>query len=77
MVTLFSTGCPKCRVLEQKLNNKQIEYSKDSNMDEIINQGFMSAPVLKVDNIYLDFASAVKWVNEQVEMDIDCDSCRL
>lgn len=77
MVTLFSTGCPKCRVLEQKLNNKQIEYSKDSNMDEIINQGFMSAPVLKVDNIYLDFANAVKWVNEQVEMDIDCDSCRL
>jgi hypothetical protein len=77
MVTLFSTGCPKCRVLEQKLNNQQIEYSKDSNMDEIINQGFMSAPVLKVDNIYLDFTNAVKWVNEQVEMDVDCDSCKL
>lgn len=77
MVTLFSTGCPKCRVLEQKLNNKQIEYSKDSNMDEIINEGFMSAPVLKVDNVYLDFTSAVKWVNGQVEMDNDCDSCKL
>lgn len=77
MITLFSTGCPKCRVLEQKLNNKNIEYTKDSNMDEIINQGFMSAPVLKVDDIYLDFTSAVKWVNDQTIMDIDCDSCKL
>jgi hypothetical protein len=77
MVTLFSTGCPKCRVLEQKLNNKQIEYSKDSNMDEIINQGFMSAPVLKVNDVYLDFTSAVKWVNNQTIMDFDCDSCKL
>lgn len=64
MITLFSTNCPKCRVLEQKLNNKNVEYIKDSNMDEIINQGFMSAPVLKIDDIYLDFTSAVKWVND-------------
>lgn len=77
MITLFSTGCPKCRVLEQKLNNKNIEYAKDSNMDEVVNQGFMSAPVLKVNDVYLDFTNAVKWVNEQVEMDIDCDSCKL
>jgi len=76
MVTLFSTNCPKCRVLEQKLNQKNIDFDKDSNMDEVINQGFMSAPVLKINDIYLDFTSAVKWINGQDIADFDCDSCQ-
>ena len=29
-ITLYSTGCPKCKVLEAKLNNKHI-YSKLEN----------------------------------------------
>ena len=28
MVTLYSTGCPRCTVLEKKLEQKKIEYSK-------------------------------------------------
>ena len=26
-VTLYSTGCPKCKVLVAKLNNKNINYN--------------------------------------------------
>lgn len=76
MVTLFSTNCPKCRVLEQKLNQKNIEFNKNSDMNEVIEKGFMSAPVLKIDDVYLDFTSAVKWVNGQDIADFDCDSCQ-
>lgn len=76
MVTLFSTNCPKCRVLEQKLNQKNINFNKNSDMDEVIEKGFMSAPVLKIDDVYLDFTSAVKWVNGQDIADFDCDSCQ-
>lgn len=65
MITLFSTDCPKCRVLEQKLNNKNIEFTKSSDIQEIIDKGFMSAPVLKVDNIYYDFKQGVDWVNNE------------
>lgn len=64
MLTLFSTNCPKCRVLEHKLNQNHIAYEKSSDIQEVIDKGFMSAPVLKVDDIYLDFTSAVKWVND-------------
>ena len=76
MVTLFSTNCPKCRVLEQKLNQKNISFNKNSDMNEVIEKGFMSAPILKIDDIYLDFTSAVKWVNGQDIADFDCDSCQ-
>ena len=36
-----------------------------NNIDEAIDNGFMSAPVLKVGNEYMDFGAAIKWVNNQ------------
>lgn len=65
MITLYSTGCPRCAVLRQKLDAAHIDYSISDNINDIIAQGFMSVPVLKVDNKYMDFGQAVKWVNNQ------------
>ena len=65
MVTLFSTGCPKCRVLEQKLNAKNIDFIKSSDIQEVIDQGFMSVPVLKIDDKYYDFKQGVDWINNE------------
>lgn len=65
MITLFSTECPKCKVLERKLNNKNIAFEKSSNIQEVIDKGFMSAPILKVDNVYYDFKQGVDWVNNE------------
>ena len=76
MITLFSTECPKCRVLEHKLNQNNIAYEKSSDIQEVIDKGFMSAPVLKLDDDYMDFVTAVTWLNEQAKMDVDCDSCK-
>lgn len=75
MLTLFSTDCPKCRVLEQKLNQNNIAFEKTSDIQEVIDKGFMSAPVLKISDDYMDFVTAVAWLNEQATMD-DCDSCQ-
>ena len=76
MITLFSTGCPKCRVLEQKLNQKNIVFNINNDVQEVIDQGFMSAPVLKVNDNYMDFGAAVKWVNGQETVDFKCNSCQ-
>jgi len=64
MITLFSTGCPKCRILEQKLNQSNINYTISDDIQEVIDAGFMTAPVLKIDDKYYDFGSAVKLVKE-------------
>lgn len=65
MITLFSTKCPKCLVLEAKLNQKQIEYEEINDVDEIIKLGYKSAPLLKVDDKIMLFKEALDWVNEQ------------
>lgn len=65
MVIFYSTHCPKCRILELKLKQKNIEYEENNNVGEMISKGIDSAPYLEVDGELLDFGNAVKWVNER------------
>lgn len=65
MIVLYSTGCPKCKVLEAKLNAKGIQYSTVTDVDLMIAKGLNLMPVLEVNGQLLDFALAVEWVNQQ------------
>lgn len=68
MVALYTTNCPRCHVLEAKLNEKKIGYSKfegEEAIGYIQERGFMSAPLLVVDGEAMDFSKAIKWVNER------------
>lgn len=63
-VKLYSTGCSKCIVLEKKLEQASIPYEKISDFDkkELMTKGFLSMPVLVVDDQWMDFKQAVDWV---------------
>lgn len=66
MITLYSTNCPKCKVLGMKMNQKNIEFETCTDVDEMLSNGIKSAPALKLDDgTVLDFAAAVKWANAQ------------
>lgn len=65
MITLYSTGCPKCRVLKQKLDSKSIQYIEENSVDVMLSLGIMQVPVLSVDDKLLSFAEANEWVNTQ------------
>lgn len=62
-VTLYSTHCPKCIVLEKKLQSTKVQYNLVEDQDVMIKKGFMSAPMLEVDGEVMDFTKAVNWVN--------------
>lgn len=64
-IILYSTGCPKCKILESKLNAKNIQYDKNTDTDEMMKLGFRTVPKLKVDDEILDFGEAIKWVNNR------------
>ena len=64
-VTLYSTNCPRCKVLAQKLTDKSVEFSISDDVDEMIRRGFRSAPVLDVDGESMDFSTAIKWVDSK------------
>lgn len=63
-VILYTTNCPRCRVLEQKMNNKNIKYDKITDVDLMTQKGFMTAPMLEVDEEVMDFVTANTWINE-------------
>lgn len=62
MIKLYTTHCPKCKVIEKKLAQKGIEYTEVTDKDEMINRGFKSAPVLEVDDKILNFGDANRWI---------------
>lgn len=62
-VTLYSTNCPKCIMLEKKMNMKGISYSINSDVDLMEEKGFTEIPILEVDGKILKFKEAVDWVN--------------
>ncbi len=63
MVILYSTGCPKCNVLEKKLKSKNVEYVLVEGEQAIAEKGFSEAPLLEVDDSIKVFTEAVQWVN--------------
>ena len=66
-IILYTTHCPKCRILETKLKAKNIEYQVVTDAEVMIDKGFMSSPMLEIDDIVMDFSQANKWVNEREE----------
>ena len=64
-IILYSTQCPKCKVLETKLKQSNIEFEEINDVDLMVVKGFKSAPILEVDGVTYDFKEAVEWIKEQ------------
>lgn len=73
---LYSTGCPRCKILAKRLDAAGIEYDVIDDMDEIMKAckaiGTDMVPVLgnDYDNFgieYMDFDKAMKWAGEQIK----------
>jgi glutaredoxin-related protein len=64
-VILWSTHCPRCKVLELKLKQKNINYEENTSVEEMTARGFKEAPKLEVDDVVMDFKQAVDWIKEQ------------
>lgn len=64
-IILYTTGCPCCTVLKNKLNEKSIRYTEVTSVDEIKAKGITRVPVLEIDGNMFEFKDAVNWVNKQ------------
>ena len=65
-VILWSTHCPRCKVLELKLKQKNIEFEENTNVEEMTAKGFKEAPKLELeDGTVMDFKDAVEWLKGQ------------
>ena len=65
LITLYSTDCPKCKILKTKLSQKGIEYQEFTNVDEMLEKGMTTVPWLEVNGELMNFVKANEWVNQQ------------
>lgn len=64
-IVFYSTHCPRCRVLQKKLNEKHLAYTECNDTEIMLRKGFRSSPMLEVDGVTMEFTQAVTWVNAQ------------
>ena len=62
-LVLYTTHCPKCKVIESKLNAKKIEFDIVDDKSTLIEMGIVSVPVLEADGKKMRFLEANKYVN--------------
>lgn len=62
-VILYEHGCPRCKVLKMKLDQKGIEYEDVNDIEAMKAMGFNEAPKLSVDGVVYGFKEAVDWIN--------------
>lgn len=64
-VILYTIDCPKCKVLKNKLDKKNVEYKIVEDVDIMLEKGFNSAPMLEVLDKAYTFNEAIRWLNGQ------------
>lgn len=64
-ITLYQHGCPRCKVLKMKLDQKGIQYEDITDVEVMKEKGFQEAPKLEVDGVIYGFKEAVEWIGEQ------------
>lgn len=65
MIILYTTHCPKCKVLTMKLDKKGLNYTEVEDVNTMLAKGIKTAPYLEVDNELMNFTQAIAWVNAQ------------
>lgn len=71
-LTLYSTGCPRCKVLTEKLDAKHQKYEVVSDMATLRSLHILTVPMLQIDDgPLMTFTEANNWVNHLEEADGD------
>lgn len=67
-IVFYSTGCPRCKVLKRKLEESGIAYVENNSVDEMLSLGIRQVPVLKVEDVMMNYTEALKWADRYKEV---------
>ena len=69
MIKLYTIHCPRCKILEMKLKQTNLEFETIDDESTVVNVGrehsITGAPFMEVDGEFLKFEDAVKFVNSK------------
>ena len=64
-IVLYEHGCPRCKILKAKLDQKGIVYETINDIEVMKAKGFEEAPKLEISGVIYGFKEAVEWLKEQ------------
>lgn len=64
-IIVYTTGCPRCKILEKTLAAAEIDYITVSDVEAIVKKGFETVPQMEVDGDAMDFKAAMNWIKER------------
>lgn len=62
VVKFYTIDCPKCKVLETKLKEKNVDYETITDIDKISELGVLTMPYIVKDDMKMDFSEAINWL---------------
>lgn len=65
VIKLYTIDCPRCKILEQKLVEANIEFETCRDKAIMMARGFDLLPLLEVDGELMGFKEAVDWIKER------------
>lgn len=67
MVVLYTNHCPLCNRLKEVLDEANVEYVEETNIEKMINLGISRTPMLRIseDSELLTYKDALNWLNEK------------
>lgn len=63
-VKLYTTHCPKCKILEERLNEKKVKYEVIDNIEELQKMNFKSVPNLEIDGKIYNYLDSIRYLNK-------------
>ena len=63
-VKLYTTHCPKCKILEERLNEKKVKYDVIDNIEELQKMNFKSVPNLEIDGKIYNYLDSIRYLNK-------------
>ena len=63
-VKLYTTHCPKCKILEERLNEKKVKYEVIDNIEELQKMNFKSVPNLEIDGKIYNYLDSIRYLKK-------------
>lgn len=54
-ITVYTTHCPKCTLLEKRLTETGIEFTEITDVDVMLSKGFTHVPQVEIEDNLVDF----------------------
>ncbi len=59
-IILYTIDCPKCRILEAKLEEYNVKYETVTDRTVMEDKGFYEMPMMEIDGVAFNYADSCK-----------------